>query len=998
MARAREQRLEPGDIMPGLFGGKRRSKVTRRISVSSRAKSKKPTRRNRGEHDDPSVSWDDVTEEEWEKKEKSFASYYEDLLLNENRAATSAWNIDDRDLPMYPNFYEFCLAKAGLGEHMYARQMWIAVQLLAEWCPKCSRARKSFRHIERIPVGFDVRDIPDKVVMLEYGRCPSCGISKAQLIKRGRLLPYTELVAIIGQRAGKALALDTPIPTPDGWTTMGKIKTGDTVFSLAGDQVEVTKAHPVIHDHPCYKVVFDTGEEIVCNAEHDWVTDKMGKRDGRRVYERGIRTTQEIAESLSLHNGNGTYVSRHSVPVGGALDCGDADLPIPPYTLGAWLGDGTSSSANITVADKSDPVLDSIAGEGFVVSTHKRHDSYKIDGLKVLLRENNLLNNKHIPKIYLRASYRQRLALLQGLMDTDGYADPRNGACEFTTTNKHFGSIIELIRSLGIKVNRPRRLDAKLNGRVIGPKWRVLFNPGHVPVFRLKYKLDRLAADNAWKDAQPRRRHSRSRRIVDAYPVKSVPVRCISVEPGQYEDDTDANPLMGGTYLCGRGMIPTHNSYVVTLIAAYIIHLWLKMPNPVEMLGLSRSSLLVGTVVGLTYQKAVELMWTPLYNSILQSEWFTEYHKMLDHAAKESGRDVYKFRSTFMQYNHRNLLFVPSGPNKRTLRGNTRIFAAIDELGWFPAGEEKEHLEKASGNEVYTSLDNSLGSIKGKAQRLLRQYPYMPQAYMLSISSPSSYWDKIMSLERAHKGSDDVLTVHLPTWEFNPDMPRSDPFIQKKYRENPEKAERDFGANPPMAEAVWLGDIAPILQASTGAGAGRLKYRYSETTSRTGQVKRYARLIDMDGGRGQKRGRILALDAGLSNNSFAGAIIEPRPNPSTKQESRRKPQEELGSVYGARIVALVEVAPNQGLNVVDHTRIYKRTFGPLMEEFNIRAVFADRWQSIKLLSDMEEDYGVYTDQVTLKPDNLTMVRNYLMDEDDIRIIFPKAQTLSLIHI
>lgn len=92
-------------------------------------------------------------------------------------------------------------------------------------------------------------------------------------------------------QTGKALPLDTPIATPQGWSTMGDLQVGDIVFGSDGSPVVVLGVSPVMRDHPCYTVCFDDGVEVVADAEHLWqVTDQS---DGKVC----IRATEQIAAS-----------------------------------------------------------------------------------------------------------------------------------------------------------------------------------------------------------------------------------------------------------------------------------------------------------------------------------------------------------------------------------------------------------------------------------------------------------------------------------------------------------------------------------------------------------------------------------------------------------------------------------------------------------------------------------------------------------------------------
>ena len=93
-------------------------------------------------------------------------------------------------------------------------------------------------------------------------------------------MPHVLIAGATG--AGKALALDTPIPTPDGWTTMGEIQVGGEVFDEHGRACKVIAATPVMHGRPCYEVEFSDGTIIVADAEHLWRTNTAAGR-GRRV-------------------------------------------------------------------------------------------------------------------------------------------------------------------------------------------------------------------------------------------------------------------------------------------------------------------------------------------------------------------------------------------------------------------------------------------------------------------------------------------------------------------------------------------------------------------------------------------------------------------------------------------------------------------------------------------------------------------------------------------
>jgi replicative DNA helicase len=338
---------------------------------------------------------------------------------------------------------------------------------------------------------------------------------------------------------GKALKLDTPLPTPTGWTTMGEVAVGDWLMGADGRPTRVVAATEVMTGRPCYEVEFSDGTVIVADAEHQWLTETRASRKSAQAaavgYNRyknqrtfaAVRTTREIANTLRCP----TADRRLNLSVANAapLQTPDEDLLVPPYALGAWLGDGTSAAAQITTADPE--LIMRIEAEGIDVGT-----------LQARLRTVGVLGNKHIPTKYLRASEHQRRALLAGLLDTDGTVTA-SGAVQFSVTNCRLAhDVAELIVSLGyrcqmatkrVKGRRPESsiaytLNFSTDDEVFG-----------LPRKALLHKERRAARGTA---------RSGSRFIVDVRPVKSVPVRCVEVD----NDDH--------MYLASRAMIPTHNS------------------------------------------------------------------------------------------------------------------------------------------------------------------------------------------------------------------------------------------------------------------------------------------------------------------------------------------------------------------------------------------------------------------------------------------------------
>jgi hypothetical protein len=326
-------------------------------------------------------------------------------------------------------------------------------------------------------------------------------------------------------------------------------------------------------------------------------------------------TTREIADSLRrLRRFN------HSVALSGPLDYPERDLPVAPYTFGCWLGDGTTMAAGLTCADEE--LLRHIRDDGYIVTHHPstrmqytisncaeraRRIAEALDlaaqgmsvagaahhagvGLSAVLRAAGgrfpqgrrgsftpssppreryrtlreifrEIGRKHIPEMYLHGSISQRRALLAGLLDTDGYCNPR-GTVEYTSTNRDLAhGVLELVIGLGYKATL-RTKPCKGRSKDTSTAYAVAFTP-HDPVFRLSRKLAR-------QSGMLSRSTARQRYIVDVRPIESVPVRCIEVDSSSH------------LYLASRSCIPTHNSTCVNgLITSVLLR---ATPDEVRMI------------------------------------------------------------------------------------------------------------------------------------------------------------------------------------------------------------------------------------------------------------------------------------------------------------------------------------------------------------------------------------------------------------------------------
>jgi hypothetical protein len=355
--------------------------------------------------------------------------------------------------------------------------------------------------------------------------------------------------------------------------TQGQIARVLRDADVRGDKQQVTVVVPrgKIETRVCSRLV-EYPAAVALKSLASILADRAGVRPEAEIYTERVLTTGEmLAEGVRCSDGRSNFSIRLPAPFDGP----DADVPVDPYVLGAWLGDGTSRSGQIASAtstsctDKDglsdqEHMITQIGKAGFQATPSVSNAEYLVNtrGLRPQLRTVDVLNNKHIPPIYLRASKDQRLAVLQGLMDTDGHIDA-NGNCELTLSDERLATdALELIRSLGIKASMKIYGHSYRNPddpegvrREAKDRHRINFTTT-LPVFRLPRKAERLPTEV--KDTV------KWLYITDITPAPSEPARCITV------DAEDSVWLVGG-------FVPTHN----TIATEWLAYQWVNMGRPV---------------------------------------------------------------------------------------------------------------------------------------------------------------------------------------------------------------------------------------------------------------------------------------------------------------------------------------------------------------------------------------------------------------------------------
>lgn len=328
----------------------------------------------------------------------------------------------------------------------------------------------------------------------------------------------------------KAQPLTERILTPTGWVSMGSVREGDEVIGSNGQPTKVLGVYPQ-GELEEWSVTFDDGTRVLCSRDHWWTV----QRGTIQAHELRYGDRVQLAQPVQFHQTDG-------------------DLPLHPYLLGLWLGDGSSNKSMVLYSSKSGETIDiaskylpeghtfkknSERNYSWTLSAEKRTNQFSDETnlVRQALRWFGLWGKrsrtKFVPDIYLTASIAERLLLLQGLMDADGTVS--GGIPRFCTTNRELASAVEeLVLSLGgkVKTSWPNRQSTnkgiKVNFRL----------PEGMNPFQVAYKRNAVVV--------PKKGFYRRVQHVECT-GRSVPMQCISVE------------AQDGLYVT-RNYVLTHNT------------------------------------------------------------------------------------------------------------------------------------------------------------------------------------------------------------------------------------------------------------------------------------------------------------------------------------------------------------------------------------------------------------------------------------------------------
>lgn len=364
---------------------------------------------------------------------------------------------------------------------------------------------------------------------------------------------YKFLGISLPPRVGKAIAYDTPVLTNNGWKKHGELTILDKVIGIDGKFKEIYAIHNKCEMQ--YEVLFADGEVVKCHGNHEW---RLYDRNASKVVD---VETKKLAEN-GVHEKSGR--NRYLIPQKEFLVGEEKDLFVDPYTLGAWLGDGRNTDPDICGAESDYDIVQKILDNGYELVWDTKHKTtgvryYGFKGLRRQLQMYGMCHSrrrtdKHIPEEYLTASINQRLALLAGLIDTDGSLRAKENRYDFTTNEETLrDGFVSLVSTFGWRtsVTRYEKGMSKTGINANKPYWVISFNPTvYIPCQLTRKQLHKFSAQ-------------RKVAVKEVRPIEAGTYgNCITVEDG--------------VYCVGKTLKPTHNSTLCIFFLSWIMG---KRPN-----------------------------------------------------------------------------------------------------------------------------------------------------------------------------------------------------------------------------------------------------------------------------------------------------------------------------------------------------------------------------------------------------------------------------------
>lgn len=380
-------------------------------------------------------------------------------------------------------------------------------------------------------------------------------------LENGATLAGYAATSDVASGGRKAQPLDAKILTPSGWKVMGDIQVGDDVIGSNGKPTKVLGVYQ-LGDREVFDVTFNDGSSTQCCDDHLWTVTENWSRLSKKKHDPVTKPLRDLRHSLRAEKPGDHTKWNYQIPITEPVEFARKEFPLHPYLLGCLLGDGCFRHSTITFSTEDQGVVDAIRDVlpsgcsmekvksstcDYRMSSGRRggrsgeRTGGRPNPITVAIRDLGLIgmysHEKHIPDEYKFSEKSQRLGVLRGLMDTDGWISRRGDSSRvmFCSTSIDLANdVMFLVQSLGgvstitEKIPRYRHKGEERNGKK-AYELTICMPPGMNP-----FILNRKACLYA-----DRKKYKPRRSMVSVEPAGIKPVQCIRVsnEDGLYLTD-----------------------------------------------------------------------------------------------------------------------------------------------------------------------------------------------------------------------------------------------------------------------------------------------------------------------------------------------------------------------------------------------------------------------------------------------------------------------------
>jgi hypothetical protein len=873
--------------------------------------------------------------------ETSISSGFDSSLMGE---------IDERQLSWAPNIAAWIMEPEFLGiKTIYPHQLQMLLRLHGDVCPWCSDWE--FYTVD-VPVDVKVPDFLDRIQLVVDGKCPKCGRTRLDQYKEGYWLFPHELDLLWGMRC---IPKSSWVYTKRGLLQAKDVNEGDTLT----------------HGPVVKKIDSGVLPSLMITTEYNWTL--VGARETHIVptlnkdleLEYKLLKDCTVGELLILHSPNLWPEQRHQLPLftRKKLDHGHQakDFIFPTEVtpelarlIGYLISNGQYTREYNLRIMSSDPDIDedikrcclSVFGEEPKLEECRECKTtpfckcWTLNGvavmewLKLIGLNPNIAHDKYIPDFILQSPKEVVCDFLAGLFGGDGGVHHETAASTkillyYTTVSKKLMEQLRLILlNLGI-VTRCSKLNGAKVGYTISTK-----NSDFIKVFKDNVRLASKEKTDVLKLSKPkgRTRYVTPQGFYTAASRKKWPdklkrlvsdgyffVKIIDIQDGEPLEMMDVQ--IPDTNIYTADGFVHHNSgksAIAGMEGSYVLHRYLRIPDPASYFGLLKGSLLVMRFVALTAGQASETIWGQFQRSVDNCTWFHQYHDFLKHYETKYGMELHKWLNTVFHYPLKGIFGYFLGASIDRSRGRTAIFSAFDEIGWW-LGQKDGKLGNA--DETYAAYEKASRTIRNAAMpRFLGGDFNIPTAIIAAVSSTSSKDDYMMRLIRGAKLDRKKVWSHKASWEVNPDFAANPDELRDERETNYKTYMRDYGSIPPYANNPFIENEELVMR---NAILDRTVWPVSQEAGKIG--------VYLDAERVEKNQTIpycLAMDLAFNHCGYSAALL--------------KLKEEDFSVV--QVAGLFSIYPDKN-QVIDLSQTFENFVKKMCDRVPIRLVVFDQWQS-----------------------------------------------------